>query len=216
MSSSAEDVDGNYGHKNITECMNECKSALNEVSNKVDLREMCMKFQSDYVSMNNFNESGVKDFVKKLNVIKVDDILTVIDKNVDIRDVEDSQNCDSMCSCGKIFKVERFFYCRVYNGNDCQVEVVMIWVYLEAHLQHQATIRRRLNEVFDVISDQAYKIVGRATLQKIADKTVLTTNSTYDDLIKRHQLDGIPCKILFNAMAIGIWVLVVSFYLLRT
>lgn len=200
MSSRVQDdampvVGGNNRHKNITQCMNECKSALNEMSSKGkgDIRSKCRTFQHDYVSKNGFKESDVKDFARKFNVIKIDDILPVIDKDVNIRDVEDNKNYDSMwkyVTLGRTFEAERFFYCRVYNGNDRPIEVVMIWVYLEARLQHKTTILHRINAVFGTFSDQASEIVGRAvanivdpTLDKICDASSRMKN----DLLPNEQ-----------------------------
>ena len=228
MSSVVEDdampvVGRNNRHKNIIECMNECKSALNEMGNKVDIRGKCTKFRSDYFSTNGFKESDVKDFARKFNVIKIDDILPVIDKDVNMRDVEDSKKYDSMwksVTCGKTFKTERFFYCRVYNGNDRSIEVVMIWIYLEAPLQHQTTITQRINLVFSTISDQASEIVGRAlaniiepSLQKNSDKICHTSSRMTDDLINRLPQEQTLSTLYNMFIVIAVVVFAISFVL---
>lgn len=178
--------------------MNECKSALNDndMSRKVDIRSKCTAFQSDYVSMNGFKENDVKDFAKQFKVIKIDKLLPVIDKYVSIRDLEDSKNYDSVwkfITRGKnTFITERFFYCHVDNGNDRPIEVVMIWVYLEAPLHHQRIILQQINAIFGTMSNQVFEILGRAvvnivdpTLHKNYAKICDTSSRMKGDLIYR-------------------------------
>lgn len=139
-------------------------------------------------------------------MLKFDELLPAIDETQNTRDFDDSKKYDSVWNFitrGKrTFKAERFFYCRVYNGNDRSIEVVMIWIYLEARLKHETTILGRIGTVFGTISDQATEIVGRAvvnildpTLQRVvthieqgivavAAETRATVNNTSDNFFQ--------------------------------
>lgn len=73
MSSSEVDdailvVGRNNRHKTITECMNDCKSALNKMSNSAGIRDKCIDFKSDFSSKNGFKESDVKEFIQSAKV----------------------------------------------------------------------------------------------------------------------------------------------------
>jgi len=222
MSSSVEDdaMPRNNRHKTITECMNECKSALNKISNSAGVagvRDKCIAFKSDFSSKNVFKASDVEEFAKKFKVIKFEEILPPIDVEQNTRHFDDSKKYDSVWTFitrRKTFKAERFFYCRVYNGNDRSMEVVMIWVYLEARLKHKTTILPRIDAVFEKFSDQASKIVGRA-VANIVDKICDTSSRMTNDLLPNEQTMSkfySECMMMIIVAAVVV-VLAISFVL---